>query len=127
MRILIVEDDAPLRRCLVQSLTVRAYQVDAAASRAAAIDALDRADYGLILLDVSLPDGTGWDVLRQLAVAKRPPPTVIVSPVPPSPRRISAFRPLAVLQKPFPIDAIVRLIERVDAARGQEQMRWLIS
>ena len=74
--------------------------------------------FDLILLDINLPDQSGWDVLRRLRedpqLALRPPPAVIVmTAVRPHDKRLVEFHPDAVLLKPFPIDALLRLSERV--------------
>jgi DNA-binding response OmpR family regulator len=64
----------------------------------------------LMLLDVNLPDATGWDVLRRLRGVERDVRVVVMSAVPPNPARVREFRPFGILHKPFPIDALLRLI-----------------
>lgn len=115
--ILLVDDETRLRRTLARSLTVRGFQVVEAATHQEALAAALGQRFDLMLLDVNLPDATGWDVLRDLAAAGRTLPTVVMSAVPPSPDRVKSFRPLGVLHKPFPIDAMLRFVER--AANGQ--------
>ena len=120
---LIVEDENPLRRILTLNLARRGYNVVEADTGEAALDALRVAaaaplPFDLILLDINLPDLSGWDILRHLRedpnLATRPPPAVIVmTAVRPQSRRIAEFHPDAVLLKPFPIDALLRLSERV--------------
>lgn len=121
--VLIVEDENPLRRILTLNLARRGYNVVEADTAEAALDALHASAAGeipfdLILLDINLPDQSGWDVLRHLRedpqLAMRPPPAVIViSAVRPHDTRIAEFHPDAVLLKPFPIEALLRLSERV--------------
>ena len=67
----------------------------------------------VIILDVNLPDGTGWEVLRWLRAVNQRPAVIIYSAVPPSPKRIAEFRPDAVLMKPFPMDCLIELIATV--------------
>jgi CheY-like chemotaxis protein len=124
---LIVEDENPLRRILTLNLARRGYNVVEADTGEAALDAVRASVAGaipfdLILLDINLPDQSGWDVLRRLRedpqLAMRPPPSVIVmTAVRPHDKRIAEFHPDAVLLKPFPIDALLRLSERVLAKR----------
>jgi len=118
LSILLVEDEPLLRRALARSLVVRGHRVDEAASREGALALAAGNVYDLLLLDVNLPDATGWDVLRDLAAAGRSLPTVVLSAVPPNPQRVKEFRPVGVLHKPFPIDALIRLVGRVAAASG---------
>ncbi|PWC31202.1 response regulator transcription factor [Azospirillum sp. TSO35-2] len=66
MRILIVEDDAALARGLVGALKLGGYAVDHVASGEEAT-ALERAEpYGLVVLDLGLPDLSGFEVLTRI-------------------------------------------------------------
>ena len=65
-KILIVEDDAFLRDGLVELLERENYLPAAADSLQSARTLLAEADYSLILLDVMLPDGTGFDFCTEL-------------------------------------------------------------
>ncbi|TDC32864.1 response regulator transcription factor [Micromonospora sp. KC213] len=63
MRILLVEDDRRVAAALSSALTRRGYEVEHAATVAAALSA---APCDLVLLDLTLPDGDGTDVCREL-------------------------------------------------------------
>ena len=65
-RILIVEDDAFLRDGLMELLERENYLPAAADSLQSARLMLAETDYSLILLDVMLPDGTGFDFCAEL-------------------------------------------------------------
>ena len=109
-RVLVVEDDAQLRRIITSNLAARGHQVRQASDAAEALTALAEEQPDLLILDVNLPDRTGWDVLRD---ANLPPEVrvLMLTAVPVSPRRLSEFRPVAYLPKPFPLDALLRLAE----------------
>ena len=62
MRILVVEDDQLLNKTLSYNLSAVGYSVDGAMSKAVAIRFLEKQDYDLIVLDVNLPDGNGFDI-----------------------------------------------------------------
>jgi DNA-binding response OmpR family regulator len=64
----------------------------------------------LLILDINLPDGSGWDVLRR-ANPPREVRVLVLTAVPVSPRRLGEFRPVAYLPKPFPLEALLRLAE----------------
>ena len=78
-----------------------------------------------MLLDISLPDRTGWDVLRELRERGLVVPTIIVSAVRVGPSRLAEFRPLAYLPKPFPLEALLRLVGHEPAAEGGERLEDL--
>ena len=65
-RILIVEDDAFLRDGLTELLEREGYRPVAAASLQAARTRLTEQEAALVVLDVMLPDGTGFDFCAEL-------------------------------------------------------------
>ena len=76
MRILVVEDDQLLNKTLSYNLSAVGYSVDGAMSKAVAIRFLEKQDYDLIVLDVNLPDGNGFDICRE--VKERRPDTAVI-------------------------------------------------
>lgn len=80
LRVLLVEDDRELRHTLQGALQVEGYAVQAAASLADAQALLAHAGpegYGLVLLDLGLPDGEGESLLATLRRAPGVPVIVI--------------------------------------------------
>jgi DNA-binding response OmpR family regulator len=116
-RVLLVDDEERLRGIIARYLRARGHHVIEARTAAEALGSLAAEEIDVLLLDVNLLDDTGWDVLRGIRAhsAREPdwkrPCVVILSAVPPSPKRIEQFAPDAVLNKPFPIDALGRLVE----------------
>jgi DNA-binding response OmpR family regulator len=110
-RVLLVDDAPTFRSVIARVLASRGYTVREAGDAAAALAALRDAPPDLMLLDINLPDRTGWDVLRDLSDAGEHVPTVVLSAVRVNPARLAEFRPLAYLPKPFPIDALLRLLD----------------
>lgn len=66
MRILLIEDDAPLASALVSFLDTRGFVCECAASLAAARALLPAAHWAAVLLDWQLPDGEGLSLLPTL-------------------------------------------------------------
>ncbi len=67
VRILVVEDDQALSEVLCDELRSRGHQAVAAESVGAAREHLRQMEFDVALLDLMLPDGSGIDVLRQVA------------------------------------------------------------
>jgi len=65
-RIFILEDDAPLREGLCALMQKEGYGVESASSVSAAEKVLAEQVFSLIILDVMLPDGSGFDVCTKL-------------------------------------------------------------
>ena len=76
MRILVVEDDRLLNNTLCYNLNTAGYTVDSALTKSVASSFLTKQDYDLIVLDVNLPDGNGFDFCRE--VKERRPDTAII-------------------------------------------------
>jgi PAS domain S-box-containing protein len=66
LRILVVEDHFDARRCLARVLQSRGHLVTAAENARAALDLSTGHDFDLLIADVGLPDGNGWDLFQIL-------------------------------------------------------------
>ena len=64
--ILIIEDELPVRNGLKELLTAERYSVETCATGQTGLQAVKTTVYDLILLDVMLPDMTGFDICRTL-------------------------------------------------------------
>lgn len=76
MKLLVVEDDRLLNNTLCYNLSSAGYVVDAAMTRASALEFCDKHDYDLIILDVNLPDGNGFDLCKE--IKDRRPDTAVI-------------------------------------------------
>jgi two-component system, OmpR family, KDP operon response regulator KdpE len=65
-RLLVVDDEAPIRRALEVSLTARGYDVDLAADGEEALELVARHHPDLVILDLGLPGMDGLDVIHGL-------------------------------------------------------------
>ena len=79
LRILLVEDDSMIGQSLDVALTGTGMAVDWVQSGADALVTLRGAEYGLLLLDLGLPDQTGVEVLRRLRERGDSTPVVIIT------------------------------------------------
>lgn len=65
-KILVVEDDQTIALGIEYSLKQEGFQTEVAYSLATAKDLLQKGSFDLILLDISLPDGNGFDLCREI-------------------------------------------------------------
>jgi class 3 adenylate cyclase/CheY-like chemotaxis protein len=93
-RILVVDDNASNRDVLARRLEREGHQVTAAADGATALQLCDKGDFDLILLDLIMPEISGFDVLQRLKGAER-----------------TGHIPVIVISALDELDSVVRCIE----------------
>src|SRR6478752_7675613 len=96
--VLLVEDDDKLRRVIAANLNARGYIVLEAGSFEQAIDQLAVRPQ-LMILDIGLPDATGWDVMRWAETLSVEVPTIVISALKPERRQMKQFTPATFLDK----------------------------
>jgi two-component system copper resistance phosphate regulon response regulator CusR len=79
MRVLLVEDDSHTVLYLRQGLSEHGFVLDVAETVASAVQLGRDRDYDLIVLDVMLPGGDGWSVLRELRLAGKQTPIIFLT------------------------------------------------
>lgn len=65
-RVLIVDDDAQIRRVLRTTLVVQGYQVADASSGGEALQVLDKQRFDLVILDMNMPGMTGVETCQRI-------------------------------------------------------------
>jgi PAS domain S-box-containing protein len=66
LNLLLVEDHEPTRTSLARLLQRRGYKVVSCATAAAALDAARTTAFDLVVSDIGLPDGDGFELMKQL-------------------------------------------------------------
>jgi CheY-like chemotaxis protein len=119
--VLIVEDDLALVHAIARNLVTRGYGVETAETVSAALEALRVKPPALILLDIEMPDGSGWEVLRHMReTGQQDVPAIVMSALRPNPRLVQEMGCAGVLEKPFPMDSLIRMVvERVGPPPGR--------
>lgn len=79
MKLLIIEDDLTLARNLKQVLVKDGFAVDVSSTQADGLAQTEINEYDCIVLDINLPDGSGFDLLHDLRKAENKTPVIIVT------------------------------------------------
>lgn len=116
-QILLVEDDALLNKTLTYNLISEGYNTTSALNMDTAAELLARTEYDLVLLDINLPDGSGYDLCR--LIKPEFPDTLVIFLTANDQERdqIHGYEVGAVdyITKPFSIGALLRKIRAMFA------------
>ena len=117
--ILIVDDEAEIRRSLKGVLEDEGYSVSAAESGEAALEALKRRNPDVVLLDIWLPGMDGLDALSKIRELADPPEIIIISGHATIETAVRATKLGAYdfLEKPLSLDKTLILIKNAIEAR----------
>jgi two-component system KDP operon response regulator KdpE len=113
-RVLVVEDEQPLLRALAMNLIARGYSVVEADTGTGALTAAAAETPDVILLDLGLPDISGFDVIRSVRAYAQT-PIVVLSARTGSSDKVTALDLGAddYVTKPFSIDELLARLRAV--------------
>jgi two-component system, OmpR family, response regulator len=120
-RLLVVDDEPTILHLLSGSLRFAGYEVVTAASGIEAVRAAVSARPDLVLLDVMMPDGDGFEVVRQLRATGRDVPVIFLTARDEVPDRVTGFALGGddYVTKPFSLDEVLMRIRAVLRRTGQ--------
>lgn len=119
LRVLLVDDEEEFVRTLAERLELRGVTVIVALDGSEAIDALEREDVDVVVLDVRMPGMSGLDVLRHIKGTKPHIPVILLTGHGDTRDGIEGMKLGAFdyLMKPLDIDTLMeRLSEAVRAS-----------
>lgn len=116
-RILIVEDDTLLNKTLAYNLASDGYDITAALNAKTATDKLRGEEYDLVLLDINLPDGNGYDLCKLIKPEYPDTMVIFLTANDQESDQIRGYEVGAVdyITKPFSIGALQRKISAMFA------------
>lgn len=115
MRVLLIEDEAGLGDAVREHLVAAGHAVDWFPTVGAGDAALATVSYDLVLLDLSLPDGSGLDLLKRLRQRRQAVPVVILTARDQVSDRIAGLDAGAddYIVKPFDLDELTARVNAV--------------
>lgn len=119
-RILVVDDDPPMRQLITNSLARAGYRVDTAADGALALEALEVRSYDLLITDNHMPRVTGIELVRKLRGNGSVLPVVMATGTLPL-EDLERYPELGIryiLIKPFTIEQMLNTVEKVLCGPG---------
>jgi putative two-component system response regulator len=122
-RILIVDDEATIRRLLRQKLTRLGYHCEEACSSEEALDKMKTYPAELIMLDMKMPGKSGMDLLPELKTSYPDTAIIMATAVAESNLAIQCMRLGAddYITKPFNLEEVVLNVEKTFEKRLLEQ------
>jgi DNA-binding NtrC family response regulator len=120
LKILVVDDEAPIRRMLERLLRGEGHEVIQAEDGAAALAAAEQGRPDAVLLDLQLPDRSGLEILPDLARVAPSARVVMMTAHGSVPSAVAAMREGAwdYLCKPFDNDELLARLRRIEELRG---------
>ncbi|MUV03327.1 response regulator [Flavobacterium rakeshii] len=79
MKILIIEDEPAIANSIIEYMTPNAIICESAATAKEAMEKIELYNYDCILLDLMLPDGDGFEILRELRMLQKTDGVIIIS------------------------------------------------
>lgn len=127
-RILVVDDEANIRKLLDEILSEEGYEVTTAADAEEARQARKRSDFDLVLLDIWMPDTDGISLLKEWAESETLGPVVMMSGHGTVDAAVEATRLGAVdfIEKPVSLAKLLRVVQSALADRRTVRRRSLV-
>lgn len=112
-KITIADDDVLLARMIEICLSQRGHQVKTVVTGLDAVKSFFQDKPDLLVLDIGLPDCSGWFLARLLARLETGSklPIILMSTLDPDRGQLAEARPFAYIQKPFDIGQLIDIIE----------------
>jgi len=128
IKILVVDDEEPVRRLLKNELTRKGFIVDTAPDGVTALKALKKELFDVVLLDIVMPDVNGIEVMRKMEAGPKKPQIIVLTGQATVDTAVLAMKAGAYdyLSKPYKTDELVLLINRACSHANLERENKLL-
>ena len=121
-KVLIIDDEDPILESLEMFLSEGGYEIRTAATAEEGVAVFNAFSPDVVILDIRLPDGTGFDVLAQLNCAALPPKVIMITAFHDMETAITSMKNGAYdyIHKPLDADEVESAVEKaVRAIRAE--------
>jgi len=132
-KILIVDDEASMRRNIVDLFSMKGYSLLEARSGEEAMDMINKTTFDILILDINLPNMSGLDVLKLTKTSYPELPFIMLTAYGTSEKAIEAMKLGAFdyMEKPFELEEFIMIIERAlkhsELLKELKQLRYKVS
>ena len=114
--VLVVDDDPTILATVGDALAFETYPVATASNGAEALEAVERANPAVVLLDMRMPVLDGWGFAREAAARGLRPKILVMTAAQDARRWAEEIGAAGFLSKPFELPELLDAVERAYAA-----------
>ena len=111
--ILVVDDDASIRQTVREILDLEGYPVETAADGNEALEAVERREPSLVLLDMRMPELDGWGFARAIRERGMRLPILVMTAAENARTWADEIGADGYVSKPFELEELLAAVERV--------------
>ena len=125
-KILVVDDDPQIRESLRKVLRAEGYEVVLAADGQEAIEKFNSERIDLLLLDLNLPDNSGWDIFGTITSLNPFLPIIIITGRQNQHELATGAGVGALMEKPLDVPKLLRIIAELTAEPAETRLKRLV-
>ncbi len=122
-RVLVVDDDAAIRESIRKVLKGAGYEVTTAADSEEATVKFVPEQIDLVLLDLNLRSGSGWDVFERLTTQHPVLPIIVITGMPNQYQTALAAGVGALIEKPIEVPVLLKTMDELLAEPKEARLR----
>lgn len=124
-RVLVVDDDRPIRNLVTTLLARRGLTVDSAPDGVAALRLVEENSYDVAVVDLMMPGMNGIELLERVKAVPRHPQTIIVLTASGTAdvRQLDPGSVHAIMRKPFDINELADVVESAARAAAAHRQK----
>jgi DNA-binding NtrC family response regulator len=124
--ILVVDDDLQIRNSLRKVLSGEGYEVALAGDSYEAIKQFNARQIGLVLLDLTMPGKSGWDIFEAVTTNDPTLPIVIITGRQDQSELAAAAGVSAIMEKPLNVPLLLQTIDKLFNEAPEMRLKRLV-